>query len=169
VEDKSNEITALPDLVRQVAMKGCVVTRDAMGCQREIAAQMVAQEADYVLALKATQPDLLEEVQDCFTQAEADAYQQVCHTMTETIAKGHGRLELRHHTVLTEPTYLAWLQEGQHWPGLQALGRVEAERRLGEEPTRETRYYLLSRAMSASAFAQAVRSHWGIEHAVHWV
>src|SRR5215472_12783803 len=129
-----------------------------MGCQREIAEQIVAQEADSVVALKANQPDLLEEVMDCFTQAEADAYHEVCHQATETINKGHGRLEIRRHTVLTEPTYLAWLQEGQHWPGLQALGRVEAERRLGEEPTRETRYYLLSRAMSASAFAQAVRS-----------
>ena len=139
------------------------------GESREIAEQVVTQEADYVLALKANQPDLLEEGVDCFTQAEADAYQEVCHTMTETITKGHGRLELRHHTVLTEPTYLAWLQEGQRWPGLQALGRVEAERRIGEEQTREARYYLLSRAMSATTFGQAVRSHWGIENAVHWV
>lgn len=106
---------------------------------------------------------------DCFTQAEADAYHEVCHTMTETINKGHGRLELRQHTVLTEPEYLAWLQEAQHWPGLQALGRVQAERHMGEEQTREARYYLLSRAMSATAFAEAVRSHWGIENAVHWV
>jgi predicted transposase YbfD/YdcC len=122
-----------------------------------------------VLALKANQPDLLEEVVDCFTQAEADAYHEVSHTMTETITKGHGRLELRHHTVLTEPTYLAWLQEGQHWPGLQALGRVEAERRIGRETTRDVRYYVLSRAMSSAAFAEAVRSHGGIENAVHWV
>ena len=129
----------------------------------------MAQEADYVLALKANQPDLLEEVLDCFTQAEADAYHEVCHTVTETITKGHGRLEVRHHTVLTEPTYLTWLQQAQHWPGLQALGRVEAERRIGQERTREARYYLLSRAMSARTFAEAVRSHWGIENSVHWV
>ena len=146
-----------------------MVTLDAMGCQREIAEQIVAQEAAYVLALKANQPDLLEEVVDGFTQAEADAYQEICHTAAEKLNKGHGRLEIRCHTVLTEPTYLAWLQEGQHWPGLQALGRVEAERRLGEVGTHEVRYYLLSRAMSATAFAEAVRSHWGIENAVHWV
>jgi predicted transposase YbfD/YdcC len=168
-EDKSNEITALPALLHQLALGGCVVTIDAMGCQREIAEQIVVQEADYVLALKANQPDLLEEVMDCFTQAEADAYHEVRHQVAETINKGHGRLELRRHTVLTEPTYLAWLQQAQHWPGLQALGRVEAERRLGEECTREVRYYLLSREMSATAFAEAVRSHWGIENAVHWV
>ena len=102
--EKSNEITALPDLLRQLALKGCVVTLDALRCQREIAEQMVAQKADSVLALKANQPDLLEEVMDCFIQAQADASQQVCHTMTETINTGHGRLELRHHTVLTEPT-----------------------------------------------------------------
>jgi predicted transposase YbfD/YdcC len=169
VEDKSNEITALPALLHQLAITGCVVTIDAMGCQREIAEQVVTQEADYVLALKANQPDLLEEVVDCFTQAEADGYQDVDHQAAETITKGHGRLELRHHTVLTEPTYLAWLQEAQHWPGLQALGRVETERRLGEERTTEVRYYLLSRTMSASVFAEAVRSHWGIENSVHWV
>jgi predicted transposase YbfD/YdcC len=122
-----------------------------------------------VLALKANQPDRLEAVMDCFTQAEADAYHEVRHQVAETINTGHGRLELRRHTVLTEPTYLAWLQQAQHWPGLQALGRVEAERRLGEECTREVRYYLLSREMSATAFAEAVRSHWGIENAVHWV
>jgi hypothetical protein len=75
-----------------------------------------------VLALKANQPDLLEEVVDCFTQAEADAYQEVCHTMTETINKGHGRLEIRHHTVLTEPTYLAWRKFAQHWPGVAVAG-----------------------------------------------
>jgi predicted transposase YbfD/YdcC len=136
---------------------------------REIAEQIVAQEADYVLALKANQPDLLEEVRDCFTQAEADAYHEVCHQAAEMINTGHGRLEIGHHTVLTEPTYLTWRKFAQHWPGLQALGRVEAERRLGEEQTREVRYYLLSRAMSATTFAEAVRSHWGIEHAVHWV
>lgn len=169
VEDKSNEITALPEVLRQVAISGCVVTIDAMGCQREIAEQIVAQDADYVLALKANQPDLLEEVVDCFTQAQADAYHQVCHGMAETINKGHGRLEIRRHTILAEPEYLTWLQQGHHWPGLQALGRVEAERRLGEERTREVHYYLLSRAMSATAFAEAVRSHWGIENAVHWV
>jgi predicted transposase YbfD/YdcC len=168
-EDKSNEITALPELLHQRTLGGCVVTIDAMGCQREIAEQIVAQEADSVLALKANQPDLLEEVVDCITQAEADAYHEVGHTMTETITKGHGRLELRYHTVLTEPTYQAWLQEGQRWPGLQALGRVEVERRIGEEQTRQVRYYMLSRALSASAFAEAVRSHWGIENAVHWV
>jgi predicted transposase YbfD/YdcC len=134
-----------------------------------MAEQMGAQEADDVVALKATQPDLLEEVVDGFTQAEADASQEVCHQAAETINTGHGRLELRRPSVLLEPTYLAWLQEAQHWPGLRALGRVEAERRLGEEQTKEARYSWLSRAMSATAFAEAVRSHGGSEHAVHWV
>ena len=122
-----------------------------------------------MVALKANQPDLLEEVVDCFTQAEVDGYHQVCHTVAETINKGHGRLEVRRHTILADPEYLTRLQEEHHWPGLQALGRVEAERCLGEERTREARYYVLSQAMSAAAFAEAVRSHWGIENAVHWV
>lgn len=122
VDDKSNEITALPELLRQLAITGCVVTIDAMGCQREIAEQIVAQEADYVLALKANQPDLLEDVVDGFTLAEADASQEVCHQATQTVTKGHGRLEVRRHTVLTEPSYLSWLQKEQHWPGGAVAG-----------------------------------------------
>jgi predicted transposase YbfD/YdcC len=106
VEDKSNEITALPELLRQLTIRDCVVTIDAMGCQTEIAEQILAQEADQVLALKANQADLLEEVIDCFTQAETDTYQEVCIQAAETISKEHGRLEIRRHTVLTEPEYL---------------------------------------------------------------
>lgn len=109
------------------------------------------------------------EGRDCFTQAEADASHEVCHQAAETINTGHGRLEIRPLRVLTEPEYLTWLQAEQHWPGLRALGRVEAQRCIGEERSRETRSYLLSRAMSAATFGEAVRSHWGIEHAVHWV
>jgi len=168
VDDKSNEISAVPVLLRQLAVAGCIVTLDAMGCQREIAAQIVEQEADYVLALKANQPDLLEEVVDCFTLADAAAYAGVRHDWQETVGKGHGRLELRRHTVLSDPEHLAWLQADQQWPGLAALGRVQAERRIGAERTCQTRYYLLSRSFSAQTFATAVRSHWGIENAVHW-
>lgn len=169
VDDKSNEITALPALLQQLALRGCIVTLDALGCQRTIAAQIVAQQADYVLALKDNQPTLAAEVQECFAQVDAEGRHAAGVERTTTTDKGHGRLEVRRHTVLSDPEALAWLQDGRQWPGLAAVGRVEAERRVGEKRSRETRYYLLSQALAAAAFGAAVRSHWGIENQVHWV
>jgi len=172
VDDKSNELTAIPAVLRQLALTGCLVTLDAMGCQREVAQQICDQQADYVLALKANQPDLLEEVVDCFTLADATAYDGVRHDWQETVNKRHGRIETRQHTVISDRAHLAWLQAEQRWPGLRALGRVQTQRRRsdGSEPaTSEVRYYLLSRVLSAQQFGAAVRSHWGIENCVHWV
>ena len=180
VDDKSNEITAIPLLLKQLALAGCIVTIDAMGCQREIAQQILDQQGDYALALKANQPDLLEEVMDCFTLADQTAYDGVRHDWKQTVNKRHGRREVRQHTVIFDPDHLAWLQAEQHWPGLQALGRVTTTRRTTappsdtpsdtpSDPTEETRYYLLSRCLTARAFGAAVRAHWGIENRLHWV
>jgi predicted transposase YbfD/YdcC len=173
VDDKANEITALPQLLQQLALRGCIVTIDAMGCQRAIATQIVAQQADYVLALKDNQPTLAADVRECFVHVDAAAATAappgggVDHaTATD---KGHGRLEVRRHTVLSEPAVLAWLQAVHQWPGLAAVGRVEAARRMGAAVSHETRYYLLSRVLPAAAFGAAVRSHWAIENRVHWV
>ena len=169
VADKSNEITALPELLRQLDITGCLVTVDALGCQRAIAEQIIVQGGQYVLALKDHQPDLAEEVADCFAAAEAVGYEGVRHQRAEHVSKGHGRLEIRQHTVITDPAHLAWLQAEHRWPGLAALGRVEAERRRGDEQTHAVRSYVLSTPLAASAFGAAVRSHWGIENRVHWV
>ena len=169
VDDKSNEITALPVVLQQLALTGCIVTIDAMGCQRAIAQQIVEQGADYVLALKGNQGSLQQEVVATWEQARADQLRDLAHDAAETVDKGHGRLEIRRHWVLRDPATLAWLQEAHHWPGLQALGLVEAERRIGAQRTTETRYYLLSRPLGARSFGEAVRSHWGIENRVHWV
>lgn len=169
VNEKSNEITALPVVLRQLALTGCIVTIDAMGCQRAIAQQILDQQADYVLALKENQGTLWEDVGESFAQAQATAFADVTHSIATTTDKGHGRLEIRRHAVITDPDVLAWLQAVHHWPGLAAIGRVEAERRLRTEHSRETRYYLLSQPLSAQAFGAAVRTHWGIENQVHWV
>lgn len=169
VDDKSNEITALPELLRQLALTGCIVTIDAMGCQREIAKQIIGQDADYVLALKENQGNLYQDVQDSFTQARTNQLEHVAHDYAETVDQGHGRLEIRRHWVITDAEYLAWLQIEHDWPGLQAIGMVKAERRLATGRTVETRYYLLSRELAAQAFGETVRSHWGIENQVHWV
>lgn len=174
VDDKSNEITALPQLLQQLFIRGCIITIDAMGCQRAIAAQIVDQHGDYILAVKDNQPTLHADVQECFAQLDATpparrALPDTAVDRAKTIDKGHGRLEIRRQTVLSEPEVLAWLQTEHHWPGLAAIGRVEAERRVGEQVSHETRYYVLSRVLSAKAFGAAVRSHWGIENRLHWV
>jgi predicted transposase YbfD/YdcC len=168
VSDASNEITAVPELLRVLELSGCLITIDAIGCQREIAQQILAQGGDYVLALKENQPKLLEEVSATFAHARANVFVDLAIDQERHVDKGHGRLEIRHHWVIADADIRAWLQDEYGWPGLQAIGLVEAERRLGAERSRETRYYLLSRPLSAKHFGQVVRSHWGIENQVHW-
>jgi predicted transposase YbfD/YdcC len=169
VDAKSNEITAIPELLRALAIGGCTITIDAMGCQREIAQQIVDQEADYVLALKENQGTLSHDVVETFADAQAKARDEVVVDETQRVTKGHGRIEVRRCRVISDPDVLAWVQEGHHWPGLQAIGMIETERRIGEERSCESRYYLLSAHFTAHAFGEATRSHWGIENQVHWV
>ncbi len=168
-DEKSNEITALPDLLRCLALGGCIVTLDAMGCQRQIARQIREQDADYVLALKDNQGTLAEDVRESFARAREDGFAGIGHDAAVAVDKGHGRIETRRAWVLTDRDVLAWLHDGHAWPGLAAIGMVEAERRIGTQRSVETRYYLLSAPLSARAFGDAVRSHWGIENQVHWV
>jgi predicted transposase YbfD/YdcC len=169
VDDKSNEITALPVLLQQLALAGCLVTIDAMGCQREIAQQILDQDGDYVLALKGNQGTLHEDVTMTMALAQRSDFADLQHDRAETTEQGHGRQETRRAVVLDDPEPLSWLQGHHNWPGLQAIGRIQAERQIGEQSSSETRYYLLSQPLSAQAFLEAVRSHWGIENCVHWV
>ncbi len=169
VADKANEITAIPEVLRGLAVAGCLVTLDAMGCQRAIAQQVRDQGGDYVLALKDNQPTLAADVQECFAQAQASGFADVQHDAHTAVDKGHGRLEIRRRWVITDPDVLAWVQAEHEWPGLRAIGMVQTERRLADTTTVGTRYYLLSRPLSAQALGAAVRSHWGIENQVHWV
>jgi predicted transposase YbfD/YdcC len=169
VDDKSNEITALPALLQVLALKGCIVTIDAMGCQTAIATTIVGQDADYVLALKGNQGTLHREVQDLFMHARATHFQDVAHDFYETVNKDHGRLEVRRHWIITEAEYVQYLNTKERWTGLASIGMVEAERHIGTTVTRETRYYIASLGRDATRFAEAVRGHWGIENSVHWV
>ena len=169
VDEKSNEITALPALLQVLALKGCIVTIDAMGCQTEIVKTIVAQEADYVLSLKGNQGTLHREVQELFAHAQATQFQEVAHDFHEAVQKDHGRLEVRRHWTITEAEYLQYLNTQERWAGLRSIGMVEAERHIGASVTRETRYYIASVGRDAKRFAEAVRGHWGIENSVHWV
>lgn len=164
VDQKSNEIVAIPALLARLDLHEQVVTIDAMGCQRAIAAQIVAQGGDYVLALKGNQPELLTNVRDSFTLAANEPAQT-----SRTIEKGHGRLDVRTCRTIADPALVTWLDPEGAWPGLRSIAEVTGERRIDGAITRQTRYYVTSLPGEAAMVAQAVRAHWGIENQLHWV
>ncbi len=171
VDDKSNEITAIPALLRLLDLAGSTVTIDAMGCQTAIAAQIVAQGGDDALALKDTPPALRHEVAGAFAHARATGFADdtpADHDYYETVEQDHGRRETRRYWTIRDPGLVAYLNQGDVWAGLRAIGLVERECQVSETTTVEARHYLLSRAGEAAAFGHAVRSHWGIENQVHW-
>lgn len=169
VDEKSNEITAIPELLRLLTLKGCIVTIDAMGCQTEIAQVIVDEEADYVLALKGNQGTLHRDVQDLFAYAQETNFKDMAHGFHQTIEKDHGRIEIRRHWTISEPEFIDYLDPDGAWAGFQSIGMVEAERRIGNETMYETRYYISSLPGETMVFGEAVRGHWGIENSVHWV
>ena len=169
VDEKSNEITAIPELLKLLVVEGCIVTIDAMGTQRAIAAQIIEQQGDYALALKENQGSLYENVKDTFRLAQQDQFRDIASQFHQTVEKDHGRLEIRKHWIIDDLEHLSYLDQEAKWKGLQAIGMVVSERRIGREVTNETRYYLLSFARDVQRFASSVRSHWGIENSVHWV
>ncbi|HVB24730.1 MAG TPA: ISAs1 family transposase [Ktedonobacteraceae bacterium] len=167
-EEKSNEITAIPVLLRQLALVGCIVTIDAMGTQTKIARQIIEQEGDYALALKENQETLYDEVQATFALAKKDAFAGLQWESERCVEKGHGRLEIREYWTISDPEILAYLDPENRWKGLRGIGMVRAQRHMAHEDTDHTRYFLLS-FPSVKTFAHAVRSHWGIENSLHWV
>jgi predicted transposase YbfD/YdcC len=173
VDEKSNEITAIPELLRVLDVAGCIVTIDAMGTQKEIAQQIVDQEGDYVLALKENQPHLLEDVQSLFTWATHREYQEIHAAHCQQTNKGHGRVEIRDCWTISDPSCIEMLANHREWAGLQTVVRVRAERRGPDKTTVEERYYISSLpdmgASTAARVLEAVRSHWGIENQLHWV
>lgn len=169
VDEKSNEITAIPALLKLLVLKGCIVTIDALGCQTEIVELITEQEGDYVISLKGNQGTLHQDVQDLFAYAQEINYHQVAHDVHQTVEGNHGRIEIRRYTTIFEPEFIAFANRNHKWAGLRSLGMVETERRLGEKVSRETRYYISSLAGDAVQFGQAVRTHWQIENSLHWV
>lgn len=169
VEPGSNEIPAIPALLRMLALEGCVVTVDAIGCQTAIATQIAGQGADYVLALKDNQPTLQEAVAVLFAEGQRTGFVAGHHDTRRTVEKGHGRIEVRQVWTVNDPDLIAYLDPGGAWPQLRSVGMVAAERRIGAQHSRETRYYLSSLPGDAATFGDAVRGHWGIENSVHWV
>jgi predicted transposase YbfD/YdcC len=169
VRSKSNEITAIPQLLDVLEVSGCIVTIDAIGCQPKIAAKIVKKQADYVLAVKQNQGQLFEDVKDLFAGCQAENFLQVPHGYAKTIEKGHGRIEIRECWTLADPEFLDYLRHRDAWPKLHAVVMVCAERRIGTKRSRETRYYITSVENNAKQILEAVRAHWGIENGLHWV
>jgi predicted transposase YbfD/YdcC len=166
VADHSNEITALPELLRALELAGCVVTVDAMGCQKEVAKGIHEADAEYVLALKGNQGTLHAEVKAFLDDAQTRDFAGVAHKFVETLEKDHGRIETRRYWITEQ---IGWLADKNQWEGLRSFGMVEAVRELDGRTTTERRYYLSSLPAEAARFAAAVRGHWEIENCVHWV
>ena len=164
-EEKSNEITAIPELLSVLELKGCIVTIDAMGCQREIVRQIVEQEADYVISLKGNQGTLHKEVELLFQNAKKNAFKDLSHDTYETTDGEHGRIEIRRFTTTAE---VDWFEDKSKWRKLTSFGMVESERHVGDKITHDIRYYISSLPSDAKFFAQASRGHWGIENGLHW-
>jgi predicted transposase YbfD/YdcC len=169
VDAKSNEITAIPLLLQSLLLEECIVTLDAMGCQKEIAQQIIDAGADYVLACKANQGHFHHDLNHLFYHAHQTQFAEVAHDYHRTIEKDHGRMEIRQGWVISDPLYRRALHDHHKWPQLQSLVQVQAERRLPDKTTRDTRYYITSLAPDAQQILDATRSHWGIENGLHWV
>ena len=165
-EEKSNEITAIPELLKVLDVQGCIVTIDAMGCQKAIAQQIVEQDADYVLALKANQGTLYEAVEHRFQIARNTPGEEADLQYYETEEEQHGRVEIRRHWTTAA---VEGLEQKDAWAKLRCLGMVESERHLNGQVSIEQRYYIASIDQDVKQFAHAVRAHWGIENCVHWV
>jgi len=163
--EKSNEITAIPELLDLLFVKDCIITIDAMGCQREIAEKIIDKKADYVLAEKGNHPNLLKDIVDWFDFAEENNFKDFEFDAYKTMDKGHGRIETRKYYITED---IEWLAGKSDWKGLKSIGMVIRENYENNKATTERRYYICSIRADAKVFAKAVRSHWGIE-STHWI
>jgi predicted transposase YbfD/YdcC len=168
-EKKSNEITAIPELLNVLDLKGCIVTIDAMGLQKKIIKQVVKQLGDYAIALKKNQGTLYRSVSETFEEAKKDGFASVKHQKIQIIEKGHGRQEIRRYWIIDDEKIITTINPKGAWKNLRSIGMVESERCIGGKVTKEVRYYITSLKGDVYLFARAVRCHWGIENSVHWV
>jgi predicted transposase YbfD/YdcC len=169
VDEKSNEITAIPELLQALEISGCIITIDAMGCQKEIAADIVDQDADYILSLKENHSNLYADVELLFDDLEDSQFTAYEYDYERTVNKGHGRIETRQCWTISDPEVLRYLRGTEEWQKLTSVVKVQAERRTLEKTTVEIRYYLASLAGTARRILDSTRAHWGIENSLHWI
>ncbi len=164
--EKSNEITAIPELLQSLALKGCLVTIDAMGCQKTIAQTIVDREGDYLLAVKDNQPKLKEAIEATLSNRKSEAYVNPVIDFYEEGQKNRDRIEIRRCWTTAS---LSKLGMAEDWKGLTQIALLESERTINGETSVEQRYYICSAKASAKELLQASRNHWGIENKLHWV
>jgi predicted transposase YbfD/YdcC len=169
VDAKSNEITAIPELLDLLSISGCIVTIDAMGCQKRIAQKIRDKHADYVLCLKGNQGQLLQDVQDWFAYADQAAFQGMTHDYHETLNKDHGRIERRRCWAVADPVAFEYIRHYEGWADLQTIVRIERERHFADHVEQETAYFISSLPPVAARILEATRSHWTVENCCHWV
>ena len=169
VDEKSNEITAIPELLEVLDVTGCIVTIDAMGCQREIAEKIVSQQADYMLAVKGNQGTLAQDITDLFAGFEQAHWYEVLHDYAKTVNKDHARLEIRECWVVSQPEYLSYLRRYRDWKDLHSLVKVVSQRQLNGKTTAKVRYFISSLTPTAHHALAVCRDHWQIENDLHWV
>src|ERR1700757_4440348 len=166
VSEKSNEIVAIPALLEMSAIEGAIVTIDAMGCQREIAAEIVDRKADYVLALKGNQGTLREDVELFAAEQKVNDFKDTKVSRHQTVDGDHGRIETRSYTAFHD---IAWLQDRHDWPGLKGVIMVESTREIGGKIEQETGFYITSLVWLGPQPGPVIRSHWAIENSLHWI
>jgi predicted transposase YbfD/YdcC len=167
VEDKSNEITAIPQLLKVLQIKGCLVTIDAMGCQRDIAQNILDAGADYLLAVKGNQETLHEDIASEFAEAQRDSFAHMEYAYYETLEKNHGRIEKRSYWLTSD---IQGVGVSHRWPKLAAIVMCRTERTCNGKTSHETRYYITSDTSNdAKKIGDSIRAHWGIENGLHWI
>ena len=169
VDEKSNEITAIPLLLAALDLTGCIVTIDAMGCQREIAAQIDDQGGNYILSLKDNQGHLYEDVQEMFAYFHKIDFADIEHDYHKTVDKGHGRIEVRECWTFNPHEWQEHFRTLDKWQGLRSVAMIRSQRIIDQKTTTETRFFIASLVPQAQPILQAKRHHWGIENKLHWV
>ena len=164
IDEKSNEIPAIPKLLALLDIHGALVTIDAMGCQKEIAAAIIDGGGDYILTVKDNQPTLKAEIEACFDKAAQTDFETVQHSSWQTEERGHGRDESRHYHVIVNPDFATKAE----WSKLNVIGKCFRETMRDGKPTQDLCYFIGSRKTSARVYGNALRGHWGIENKLHW-
>jgi len=164
--EKSNEITAIPQLLDMFLIEGSVITIDAMGCQKDIASKILRRKADYILALKGNQGNLYKEVTDLFDKVNTPGFAKYVHQRDTQLEKDHGRIEQRDCITIEN---LGWLYEIHQWPGVKSIAKITATVEKGEKQSTEDRYYISSLPGKADFINRAVRKHWFVENKLHWI
>lgn len=164
--DKSNEITAIPELLDILAIKETVVSIDAMGCQKAIAEKIIEKEGNYLLAVKGNQETLHTEISTCFNTIAENNFSTSEVSHFKSSDSGHGRIENREYYVFKD---ISWLNCKDQWPGIATVGIACSFRESKGKESNDVRFYIMSKHLDAKHFASAVRSHWGIENSLHWV